>query len=213
MPHSDQSSSPTSSRRAPIRILDFSKGQSRLGKSPLGVVRASSYPPRSQQIKGKGKDKAARARPDEAADFSDHRSDFLQDANGDLHFTESHGDPRENFENQGTVLTLEDQDLVNEQTDNGVGGRDSDDISPSIAAKSAGRGRKRKNALTKLNNNSITSSQKPKGDQHSRNDNASATTSHSAKRPGRKPKDRQAEIDAENARQEAAFERLWGGRR
>lgn len=194
MPHSDQSSSPTSSRRAHTRALDFSKGQLRLGKSPLGVVRATSYPPGSEEIKENGKGKAARAGPNETTDASDHEKRFLQDANGDYRFIEPHEAYHERFENYGEVQALADEQPAYEGNDDDAGVGDFDETSPSAAVKGAGRGRKRKNILTKPHNSSFTSNHTRRSIQRSWNNDTGATKKQSSKRQGRKQKDLQAEI-------------------
>lgn len=149
IPHSDQSSSPTSSRAAAKRTLDFSRSPA-IGKSPLGKVRANTSPPRSIGLQNKGKGKAViEEEAEDTAIVSDDEEDHLSEEN-EVDGNE-YDDPESALEDQGP----DDNDPEDVSSQPGTPDGDvlpeddvdQSDISPSLTADGSSRGKKRKNAI------------------------------------------------------------------
>ncbi|EFW22497.1 conserved hypothetical protein [Coccidioides posadasii str. Silveira] len=142
IPQSDQISSP-SSRPVTMRALDLSRAQTHLGKSPLKQIRATSIPPELESPAARESEEDVNIEVGgETADFSDDGNYLVEEAEEDSGFVEPYGDYHESSQG-GPTETVE-----NEDTNNIENGSEQDDPeeepSPSVVAKAARRGRKRK---------------------------------------------------------------------
>ncbi|KAK2801079.1 hypothetical protein FQN50_007887 [Emmonsiellopsis sp. PD_5] len=184
VPHHEQSSSPTSSRPAAKRALNFSQPQQSVGRSPLGALGADIAD------EGKGRT-VAEVEEDDTPDFSDDGNHLLDEAE-DTHFMESHGDYHESYEN-ANLESAEDQEEEEDRDDaddqpQSTDEDPEDEISPPpIPAKTATRGTKRKNPPA---NEPKPTAQKGKA--------AGSTDNPGPKRRGRKPKAQTTEAPADS---------------
>ncbi|KAK2755671.1 hypothetical protein FQN54_005820 [Arachnomyces sp. PD_36] len=148
IPHGNQSSSPTSSRAAAKRTLDFSRSPA-LGKSPLGNTRATSSSPRPIGIQDKGKGKATINEAEDTAVYSDdedHSSEdnevdgIIEDDDPELGAQDQGLEEEEGGEEEDASSQPGTPDREESPVENG----DQSDVSPSLTAEGSTRGKKRK---------------------------------------------------------------------
>lgn len=196
MPQSDQVSSPTASRPAAKRALDYSAAQTH-GGSPLKVVR-----PRPES---KGKGRAAEVDEGVTADFSDDANHLLEDDEEDdddqqpeTTFVEAPGDYHEAADMVGEQTVQEDQDYGNDEDEVEAGAEDFDEqTSPSVVASASRTKRKRENNTAGVAASSANAKQGGRP--------GAAGANAGDKRRGRKPKGAvQQEADDESQGQRPA---------
>ncbi|KAK2739164.1 hypothetical protein FQN55_009570 [Onygenales sp. PD_40] len=186
VPQHEQSSSPTSSRPAAKRALNFSQPQQSLGRSPLAAFADD----------GKGRTVATVAEEDDTPDFSDDGNHLLDEAE-DNHFMESHGDYHESYENANGESAGDEEEEDHDDADDEPQSADEDpedEVSPPpMPAKTATRGTKRKN--TPVNERKPTAH---KGQALDRDTAAGSAENPGPKRRGRKPKAQATEAHADS---------------
>lgn len=196
VPHGDQSSSPTSSRAAAKRTLDFSRSPA-LAKSPLGKARATTSPPRSLQLQHKGKNKAVieEEAEDTAGSFEGEEG----------HFSEENDDGDEFDEPESGIQDQVDYDDSAEEASSHPGTPDGDElpvvdlgdqshISPSPTIDASSRGKKRKNTISD-GAESSSRNRKDKGPTPAQSPEPEPNPGPSNKRRGRPPKKAQTEAN------------------